>query len=459
MNIKKVKVKHPSFDRNIFILFIDNKLDRDSFEFLIYMARYGGHMGGIIGRTSHKGIVDKIGELYFHLNNIFGIKWHEASEFHIRIIRDRMVGLDKNLLINPKNKKNKKTIEYDTSDDKLRIWFKFYRYAQQKLNCDIILNYKIINKKNMHSNSMLSHISERQEFSNNTFLVEEWNLLFNKKKKFNSRNALSIDEFNALLIKLEEIDLVYVMMAIYAVKTALRIEALLKVKESDFDDFFKIIHSKTTSIQKRYIAKFDKPLYYTLSLDLLKIIKSRYLTRELPERLEKHYLYCKQKQKQEYNNDVFWIRSDGKEIKEYDFRNVLSVASRQLGKVEKNKIVPHTFRHTAATWKVLEDAKLNGLNLKNTGYVPPPIIKLSLQKLLGHSSDCTIMTYISTALDLMNVDAMDGIIRMPKREFIKSPNAQALLREKAEKKLGSDIVNSEEFDLVKYGINIGQVFE
>lgn len=457
MNIIKKKIKHPQFNRDIYIILIDNKLDRFSFEFLVYMARYGGHKGGIVGRMSHKGIADKLVELFFHLDDIFGIKWNKATEYNVRIIRDRMVGLENKQLKNPVNGGNKEIVKYDTADDKLRIWFKFFMFAQKKFNFDIILNYKLVPRKRYKNKSMLSHISDRIKEEEENNLIRVWDLLFNKKNRINSKKALSIDEFNALLIELEKIDLVYCIMAIYAVKTALRIGALFEIKESDFDNFFKIIKSKSKTIQKEYTAKYDKQLYYTLSIDLLKTIKSRYLIRELPTRLNKNYEYCKKKNKQLYNKDLFWIRSDGKEVKQNDFREALCRASYELGKVGANKITPHTFRHTAATWKVLNTAKLNNINLKDTGYIPAPILTIEVQKLLGHCSLETIIVYISSAIEMLEVDSFYGIIRMPEREFLQSKNAQILLLEKATKELGESVVCKNNFNLLEYGKNIGQI--
>lgn len=456
INIEKIKINHPSFKRKIYVLFINNKLDTVSFDFLVYMARYGGHNGGIVGRTSHKGIVEKIGELYFHLDNVFNIKLEEATEYHIRIIRDRMVGLEKERLIDSVTMKEKEIVSYSTADDKLRVWFKFYRYVQKKYKCDINLTYKYTRK--IFYDSMLKHINSRQ-IDNDDNVLKIWALLFNKKKRINRKKALSLNEFNILISKLEEIDLVYAMMALYAVKTALRIGALMEIKESDFDDYFRIISSQTTSVQRIYTAKYDKKLTYNLSVELLKIIKSRYLTREFPERQEAHYNYCKDKPEQKYNSDTFWIRADGKEIKENDFRDVLSKVSEILGKRNHNKITPHTFRHTAATWKVLEIAEVKNINLKNTGYYPPPIIKLAIAELLGHCSDATILIYIATAIELFETGNNDGIIRMPKREFILNIKAKELLIEKARKELGDEIVKNDNFDIIKYGIEIGQIIE
>ena len=49
MKINKIQIRHPIFNRNIYLIMIDNKIDKDSLEYLLYVARHGGHRGGIIG--------------------------------------------------------------------------------------------------------------------------------------------------------------------------------------------------------------------------------------------------------------------------------------------------------------------------------------------------------------------------------------------------------------------------
>ena len=110
MKINKIQIRHPIFNRNIYLIMIDNKIDKDSLEYLLYVARHGGHRGGIIGIKTHKIIADRIAELYFQLNNQFGLKWYQVSEIHLEMLRNMMVGESKDTLINPRTKNIKKPI-------------------------------------------------------------------------------------------------------------------------------------------------------------------------------------------------------------------------------------------------------------------------------------------------------------------------------------------------------------
>lgn len=454
MKINKIQIRHPIFNRNIYLIMIDNKIDKDSLEYLVYVARHGGHRGGIIGIKTHKIIADRIAELYFQLNNQFGLKWYQVSEIHLEMLRNMMVGESKDKLINPRTKNIKKPITYQSCDNKMQTWFNFYLYMKEKNRCDIILNYREKEVKNFYK-GMNHHLNIRM---GNTNKVRVWNLFFNKKKRTNRKYALTKNEFNEVCKRLGEIDLVYEIMALFAVETALRIDAIMKIDENDFNGYFKVAQSQSKKISREYLAKYNKVLCYEMSLEFFGTMKMRYLTRELTDRLEQHYLYCKNRTKHTYSENAFWIKKNGKIVTEYDFRKALEKVSKDLGRIEEKKITPHIFRHTAATWKVIEISRLSGLDLRNTGYRPPHIINLVLQRLLGHSDEKTSLIYIATALDMMEIEVSDSIIRMPKRLFLTNPYVQNIMLEKAKEEL-KEKYNEDTFDLLDYCVKNGTVVE
>lgn len=453
MKIDRIEIEHPEFKRDITILIFDNKIDDAIFEYLIYKARYGGHKGGIIGRTSHAKLADKIAELCFNLDDIFGIRWYESSEYHIEVIRDRMSGILPQRVKSPKTFKDKEAIEFSSVDNKLIVWFDFFLYQKSKGRCEIILKYTI-HYARKNKNHMLYHLSGRE---GEIKTYKRWNLLYGKKSKSNKRIALTKEEFNVLRERLRNIDLVYEVMAIFAVETALRIEAIFKVNENDFKGYFlSTAISKQKRIERPYIAKYDKNLYYEMSAEVFKEIADKYVRREYYERLDLHYCYCKGKKKQIYNEENFWILKNGKKVTQGDFRKALSKVSSQMGRTEKSKIVPHTFRHTCATWRIIEKSALHGISLANTGIKPPAILTLEIQRLLGHSSDKTVLTYISSALTLLEVGERDDTIRMTKRAFMRNNAVKKLVLQEAREKLGE---NFKEDNLLNYAIKEGIVIQ
>lgn len=455
MKIETIRLKHPAFDREIFLLMVDNKIDQDALDFLLYCARNGGHRGGIIGVKSHRIIAGRIAELYRLLASVFNLKWYEASEMHLEKIRNMMVGEDKESIMDSRTGKKKKPINYESCDDKLRTWFKFYMYMKEKNRCDIILNYINIPLTGF-KNSMYGYLNNRS--TDEVQYRKNWILLFNKKNRKNKKFALTKDEFNIVCKRLAKIDVVYEIMALFAVETALRIDAIMKIDESEFNGYFSAAQSKSKKVAREYQAKYNKELYYEMSLEFFRTIKQRYLTRELSKRLDAHYEYCKGKRKQIFTSESFWIRSDGKRVTENDFRKALDKVSIELGRGSEKKITPHIFRHTAATWKVIETSGLFNVDLKSTGYKPPIIITNIVQRLLGHSSDKTVLDYIATALDMMSIQTRDTIIRMPKRVFDNNPYMQRLMIENAKEELGNKF-NEKTFNLLEYCILNGSVVE
>ena len=222
MKINKIQIRHPIFNRNIYLIMIDNKIDKDSLKYLLYVARHGGHRGGIIGIKTHKIIADRIAELYFQLNNQFGLKWYQVSEIHLEMLRNMMVGESKDTLINPRTKNIKKPITYQSCDNKMQTWFNFYLYMKEKNKSNIILNYRVKESNNFYK-GMNHHLNIRMGNKNK---VRVWNLFFNKRKRTNRKYALTKNEFNEVCKRLAEIDLVYEIMALFAVETALRIDAM-----------------------------------------------------------------------------------------------------------------------------------------------------------------------------------------------------------------------------------------
>ncbi|RDX35466.1 site-specific integrase [Arcobacter sp. HD9-500m-PIT-SAG03] len=451
MKIERIKFEHPEFKRDITMLMFDNELDDDILEYLIHKARYGGHKGGIIGITSHSKLADKIAEMCFHLDDIFQIKWRDAVEYHFEVIRDRMAGILSEKIRDVRTLKDKNPIAYSSVDNKLCVWFDFLMYQKARGRTNIILNYSEYDMKK-NQNVMLYHISLRDK---NSKTIKRWNLLFGKNYKNNKRIALTKQEFDVLRERLRNIDLVYEVMAMFAVETALRIAAIFEVKVEDFNGhFMSTAIAKQKKIERPYIAKYDKNMYYEISAKIFKEIADKYVRREYYKRLDNHYDYCKNKGKQIFNENNFWLLESGKKVTQSDFRGALKKVSTQMGRNNSNRIVPHIFRHTCATWRIIEKSNIYGINLANTGFKPPAILTLEIQRLLGHSNDSTVMNYISSALTLFEIGERDDSIRMTERVFLRNKAVRKMMLKEAREELGEDF---KEEDLLKYAKDKGEV--
>lgn len=66
---------HPYIEnRDITLLFLDNKVDMPSAQFLAYQARYGGRGGHTASSKTLKNMATELGELHRHLNDM-GVTW------------------------------------------------------------------------------------------------------------------------------------------------------------------------------------------------------------------------------------------------------------------------------------------------------------------------------------------------------------------------------------------------
>ena len=80
MKLEKRTIKHPSIkNRDITVVFIDDRLDEHSLSFLVEEARTGGRQGTIAGQETHRTRAYKIKELYIALNE-YDLTWDKAEE-------------------------------------------------------------------------------------------------------------------------------------------------------------------------------------------------------------------------------------------------------------------------------------------------------------------------------------------------------------------------------------------
>ncbi len=456
MNIETITIVHPNLrDRKITLLLVDDNIDIASTEFLVYQSRYGGRHGGILGKSSHSGLAFQIAELYRHLDEM-NLKWNEAIENDIKIIRNAMLCWDSN---NNKDYKNYpyEPIQNDSMNHKLNTWFKFYNYMNKiGISNDMVLTTKKIKK--FIPQGMLSHLNKRFNSREEEY-IERWILKIKPSPKSLSYHALSKIEFNKLRQHLKNIDIIYEMLAVFMVETGLRIEACLNAKESDFKGLLKLYSSGKglDDITKRsYLAKGGEIKQYDLPLRVMQEINDKYLMRIC---LERKYIYEQRCEKLglEINDDVLWISKRGKEIKKHDVWASFKKVSKIMGRTINN-ITPHWLRHTFATWTIMDVADAKGIPLQNTGITPNPLLISALQQKLGHADAITTMIYISTALKLMGLDLNYGPIKMTLRSFMQHAKSQELVKKEAEIEFGEDFDN-DYFNVVKYAISRGIVVD
>lgn len=450
MEIETITVSHPKINnREITLLLVDNKIDIPSTEFLVHEARYGGRYNQIGGRTSHKGKAVKIAELYKHLEQM-GVDWRSANESHLKAIRNAMLCWDKNSNLDSE-RFSYKPITNDAMNQKIGIWFKFYKYMDQiQQKNTMVMQTRLI--RISKPQGMLAHLNARTG-SQETEYIEVSVLRVAPSPKNNSYKALSRIEFAKLRQHLRDIDVVYEMIALFMVETGLRITAALEAKEKDFEGLVQLLSSGKTFndiIKRDYIAKGDMKKKYDLPLRTIKEVNEIYLMRIHPKRLYAHMQRINRLHGS-YNEDALWILENGKEVQKHDVWSAFNKVSKIMGRTIET-ITPHCLRHTFATWTIIDLADRQNIPLENTGITPNPIFIIALQNKLGHANAITTMKYIISALKLMGIEVNDGPIQISLKSFRKDKASQDLVKREAIEEFGDDF-DDDYFDVSKYGLS------
>ncbi|PHR72800.1 MAG: hypothetical protein COA66_05975 [Arcobacter sp.] len=449
MNIDYRTVPHPVIkDRKITFVFVDNKIDLPSSRYLVHEATYGGRHGYIPGRQSHIGRANRIGELYRHLDEM-GLNWRNATEPHIKMIRNAMLCWDANDNEDYDNYDYKK-ISNNSMNAKLGSWFKFYKHMEYLGEFyDMSMTTKEIIKP-IHGNNQLAHLNLR--FDSKREYIEVWILRIKPDPQSHTYHAISRTEYSHLERHFQDLDMVYVMLSNLMVETGLRATAALEFKEKDFKFLFRYLNSgrkMNDCIKVSYIAKGGDSKKCDLPIRTIARIQKEYLSREYVKR-KKHYSNRCERLDKKYNNDILWITKQGKEVNYIDLSNAFIKVSEKMGRID-NRITAHWMRHTFATWTLMDYSNDHNIPLSNTGVIPDVRLLNLLMEKLGHATLSSTMKYIMTALRLMGVGANKGAI-VSMSNFRLSKPVQELIKIEAKAEFGDDF-KEDLFDNESYAIS------
>lgn len=409
MREKRIRVEkfiHPELkNRYVSVLFIDDKLDIPSFLFLCKEAVSGGRKNQPAAKTSYSGRAYKIAELYDHLHDK-GLDWQTAEEEDIREIRNAMLHWDINDRYAPEyyTKRNieggkeflYERIENDTMNQKLSVWFKFYKYQMEKKSeMKMHLSTKIIEIS--ISDAYLQHLYGKT-IGKNKLIVERWDLMVKSSAKKLYFPAINKIEYEAFKTHLLRIDPVYAAIAELAVSTGLRKQALLDVDPLFFKGIIKDVSQGGQTMENGFRTMtyenkggtFEK---CKVPLQTILEIKNLYITSEYEDRKNRHYV------KYGHDEKYMWFREDGKRIEYYDLCKAFAEASISMGRnLGIDNITPHHLRHTYATWTVLDGAKVLGIDLVQLDAKLVPGLIYWVQMQLAHISAETTTKYIVSAI-------------------------------------------------------------
>ncbi len=447
------QIKHPSQNnRKITLLYVDNKLDRAAFSFLVDEAKNGGQGGNESGQMTHIGRAYKIIELYRELD-LQGLNWWEAEEHNIKIARNRMLCWDMNNELDY-DYYDHESIENDTMNQKLAVWLKFFKH--QKKMCRhsrMVANTEMV--KQWLPDAFSQHImgtGHNQRFK----IVERWKLMVKPSPRKLYYPALSELEFTVFRSQLRSIDIVYENIALLMVKTGLRIDAALKYSHDSFVGWIRHINNgkdMDDTIPFEYVSKGGQTKQAEIPIETVHEIQANYRVSEYKPRLAQYQSECKG------DDEPLWLRKDGKRIFYRDVQLAFMKASHAIGRVINN-ITPHHMRHTFATWVVIEASKRHNIPLGVIGAEPHPMLLAELMAKLGHASSMSTVRYTMTAYKLLPKKKKkygERVLLTP-MAIHQNKAVQRLLLEKAIGEYG-DLFNDEKYDMTKYAIKQGFAVE
>lgn len=447
-NYKRVTVDHPSLtDRKISCIFIDNKLDKESFSFLVYEARNGGQHGGIAGYGTHATRAYKIIELFRGLDAL-GIDWRDAEEEDVRLIRNSMLCWNINDSLD-EDYYDYEPIENDTMNQKIAVWFKFFKHQQwMKEPIRMLMNTSKIEVK--LPDHFLQHVRGTGH-GKNVKLLERWNLYVKSSPKKLYYPAITKLEFEAFRTQLRAIDVVYEAIAVLVVETGLRISAALRVNDRDLSNWLKHINkgglAMNDCIPMKYINKGGDTKECDLPIRAIHEIQHCYRAACYENRVYEYQF------KWNSEDEPMWLREDGKRITYTDVRLAFKEASMSMGR-KNNNIRPHHLRHTFATWTVIDTCKANNIPLDSTGVVASPLLLATLMAKMGHVSDESTLRYTLTAYRMTNSGSSGPILTAT--TLNKSKVLRKIITEHAQAELGNKF-DSNTFDYVEFATKQGFV--
>lgn len=448
-NYETRQIKHPTLNnRRMTLVYVNNKLDRAAFSFLVDEARNGGRRGSVSGQKTHIGRAYKIIELYREFD-LQGIGWLEAEEHHIKIARNRMLCWDMNNELDY-DYYDYEPIENDTMNQKLAVWLKFFKHqTKMHRHSRMVANTKMV--KQWLPDAFLQHTSgtgHNQRFK----MVERWNLMVKPSPRKLHYPALSELEFTAFRSQLRAIDIVYDNIALLMVKTGLRIDAALNFNYNSFVSWIRHINNGKTlddTIPFEYVNKGGQIKQGEIPIETVHEIQANYRSIEYKPRLSRY------QEEWDGDDEPLWLRKDGKRIYYRDVQLAFMKASHAMGRVINN-IKPHHLRHTFATWVVIDASKRHNIPLGVIGSEPHPMLLAELMAKLGHVSSMSTIRYTMTAYRLLpkKEKKYGDRVLLTTLAIHQNKAIQRLLLEKAIEEYSEDF-DDKKYDVIKYAVKQG----
>lgn len=449
LNITREKVQ-PDFGNNYEVLFINNQIDPFLFYFFTKQASKMSGRSGTYAESTNSNRAIKVAELIKLLQKK-GLTIYTAEEKHIK---ELIIEYVKGDVYKKKDDLIKKyQIKRNTINAKLREWF--YMFLEMD-------NIGITHTMKMHTTEktiIRQNYSKRIKTSNRLIRqeikVEIWNLFLKPDPEKLFYKALSFKELEILFDKLEEVDIVYRLIAEFMYQTGLRVGATLKIKRNDFFGYFKFLNRGKTdkdTIRFSYVNKGGDSKGCDVPLIMIRKLNN-YKNSCMRQRLKLYEENLKNDNRVNKNDNTLWLTKEGLCVDYKKVSDVFKKVSDRMGNSD-NTITAHWMRHTFATHTLIRYCQKQKINLGSISYdmLDGGIIVLLVDK-LGHATEQTIKRYIVSSMRLMNNNSIFKNPWIDKREFKESIQLQNLLKEEALLYYEGNL--PKDFDLMQFGLNQG----
>lgn len=465
-------------NKKLYAIFCNGKLDIPSFMFLAYEARHGGRMNGLSANETNRNRAYKIKELYEHLHAT-NLDWRICHHEDLRIIRNTMLHWNmkdqpaydyyrkestKLLKQYPKlNEKDLERVKNNTMNQKLSVWFKFFKYHKaREEKMDIELYSEFINVSIPDAN--LQHLHGKG-IGQNMLKVERWDLMIPPDPEDLVFHALTKSEYEGFKSQLMKIDPVYAAIAEIGVESGLRIAAILRdVTYKWCEPLWIMLGTGADPDSLKPIKYIDKggedKAKKTAWIPFRTLLEINYIY------VARHYETRKAKNQLSVwkSKGSLWFTERGKPVTYSDVRTAFREASLAMKRtIGIDSITPHWLRHTFATWTIIDgieghNKKYHGdqIDLRKIGGNDVPRLKEWLQARLGHTSLESTARYITTAMYLLNYGSTGPAVSS--YDIKRKDKLIELLHTHAVSRYGEEFDESI-FDPVQYAKRLGYAVE
>lgn len=381
MIIKLTEVSNTS----ILIPTVKGILQEDFFEFLEYRCNYAAKVNPNWRNRAASSLRSNTYTIKRHLEHIHNEGWSitEINYSHIKEYLDRLF-FDKGW-------------EHKTYNDRLNELSEYYEFLTWK---------GVLHDVEFPKESSTPYIPNSDfDFLSHTYRKPNTGEVLADRKRTDRKEdfldvVISMDQFNELCEKLEEIDPVYSAIAITMIQTCLRVSNVCQIpfKSNQLNPEwllwpeFKLTERKF--LHFNHLAKGHQPRKCFVWPSTIQTIYDRYIKtyyRDRKKLFDNVYLQRRNAKLSEREvilpKEILWLNKNGSPIKPY----MVQQAFRDIGM----GVTPHCLRHTGATHLLYNYCKIH--NIEPTEQLAT-LFHTILQYQLGHKSIETTMHYIRTIM-------------------------------------------------------------